>query len=438
MKTTKIIALLLVLATCIALCSCMPNLRHFAIQFAQESGELTEEELNDAEYIEFLSKISDFSARLSEKMYRNAGYKKNFCISPIAVYSALAIACESSDGETRDQLLDAIGVTYDEVLKFTNYLNSYANRKFYCEADGKSDETAHSKLVSSVWLDTSVLYKNGTVDILANKFGCDVYGASFSNGDAQKMINQYVEYKTHDTVKSNLSFDRSTALSIISAYHLKEVWSDIGGELALTLEKYDFENGNESISSINMLKSEYTAGVVYKGTKYSTFFVETQHGFKLHFILPNEGYDADDVFTEGIISQILSRKNFGAIDEEKGTVNYTRILFPSFEASFSGDISKVLAEGFGITDLFDPQKCDLSGLLSSRVHLDKLTHQSELSIGKNGIHASAELFSPDSSVPDDSEYTKVYHEFIIDRSFGFILTDDRGTVLYSGVIDNVE
>lgn len=434
----KIIAFILVFALCLSLYSCMPNLRGFAIKFAEEGREISEEELSSEKYLAFLSKISRFSAHLSASAYKELGYERNFCISPIAVYSALAIACESSQGETRDQLLCAVGVSYEEVERFTEYLYSTANRKFYCENDGRETETGHTVLSSSVWLDDSALYNLNAVNKLAGSYGCDVYAASYLSNEAQNMINQYVEYKTHRTFDSDLSFGYTNDIAIISTYHIEEVWNSFGEELTLTLETYDFTNGDESVSSVQLLKSEYAEGVIYKGVKYSTFHVNTEHGLKLHFILPNDGYNVEDVFTQGIISQVIARKNYGAIDEQNGIINYTRVLFPAFKASLNADISGMLANDFGVTDLFDAEKCDLSGLLSSSAYLENLTAQGAVKVGADGIYGTAHAYLPTNSAPKNDEYTPVYHDFIINGAFGFVLTDEYGTILYSGVIDNVK
>lgn len=434
----KIISLILILAFCISLSSCMPNLKRFAVRFAEEGKEIPQEELLSEEYLEFLSKISSFSARLSESAYKELGYGHNFCISPLAVYSALAIACESSQGETRDQLLHAVGVSYEEVEKFTEYLRFCSNKKFYCKHGNREEETGHSMLSSSVWLDSSALYNLSAVKKLTESYGCDVYSASYLSNEAQNMINQYVEYKTHDTFNSDLSFGYTNDLSIICAYHIEEVWNRFGKELTLTLESHKFTNGDGSVSSIQLLKSEYEEGVSYRGVKYSSFVARTEHGLTLHFILPNEGYNINDVFTQEIITHVISRSDFGAINEKEGIINYTRVLFPAFSASLTADISKVLANDFGVTDLFDAEKCDLSGLLSSSAYLEKLTAQGAVKIGADGIYGTAYSYLPTNSAPDNGEYTPVYHDFVIDGAFGFVLTDEYGTILYSGVVDNVK
>ncbi len=63
--------------------------------------------------------------------YLENSKEENFCVSPISVYMALALAIEISNGNTREEILKAVGVTYEEVLQFTSYLYAFANETIY-------------------------------------------------------------------------------------------------------------------------------------------------------------------------------------------------------------------------------------------------------------------------------------------------------------------
>jgi serine protease inhibitor len=41
------------------------------------------------------------------------------------------------------------------------------------------------------------------------------------------------------------------------------------------------------------------------------------------------------------------------------------------------------------------------------------------------------------SAPSD-EYTKLYFDFIVDKAFGFIITDSYGATLFSGVVNELD
>lgn len=420
----------------------MPNLKKYAIRFADGEANLTDADAKDAEYIAFIGKLSKFAARLSASVWSERGNGTNFCISPVAVYMELALACECSDGETRDELLSAVGVTYEEVERFTSYLYSFTNHTYtYTNEDDKTQKAATGKLSSSLWLDTSLLYSPSRVERLASIYNSDVYAASFSSGDAGKMINQYIEYKTSGTTKGTLNISKDTDIAMISTFYLSEVWNAIGKSLTQSLETYDFLETDGNKVKLQMLRSGYSDGRVVETDSFSSFFIETEHGYRLHFIVPKDDYKLKSVFTAEVISYVLSIKDHGHIDVAARQLHRTRVIFPAFEASFSGDLSGVLKDTFGIKSLFDAERCDLSGITQQKVHLTSLLHASEIKVDRSGIDgkpATLPTTPSTPSLPDYDEYEDVYHELMVDRAFGFVLTDAYGTVLYSGVMSNFE
>ncbi len=436
----KLIALIIILSLSLSLFSCMPNLKKFAVSFANTKAQLSESELRGEEYGEFLSALEKFGAKLGVSLYGERGNGANFCISPVAVYMQLALACECSEGETREEILSALGLTYEQVERFTKYLYSVCNREFtYVDEDDKRKVIASEVLSSSLWLDDSLPYASSKIGTLTSAYGSDVYAASFSGGDAAKMINQYLEYKTDGIFGGSTKYAKTERLAFVSAFSLSELWNGLGKNLTSTLETYDFVESDGTVLKLQMLRSGYADGRALETESFSSFFVETEHGFKLHFIVPRDGYQLKNVFTASNISRVLSVDDYGYLDSEGGMLHHTRVIFPAFEAKFNGDLSSVLGKSFGIESLFDSQGCDLSGISSSGAYCGSLMHSVSLKIDKSGIGGAEPVAltpSPSQSGPD--YYEDVYHELMVDRAFGFVLTDSYGTVLYSGVISNFE
>lgn len=438
----KILSLILICSMCLCLFSCMPNLKKYAIRFADGEVSLTDADAKDPEYVAFIGKLSKFAARLSASVWSDRGNGTNFCISPIAVYMELALACECSDGETRDELLSAVGVTYEEVERFTSYLYSFTNRTFtYTDDSDRIQKAATGKLSSSLWLNTSLLYSPSRVERLASLYNSDVYAASFSSGDAGKMINQYIEYKTSGTTAGDLKISKDTSIAMISTFYLSEVWNSIGKSLTQSLETYDFLETDGNKVKLQMLRSGYSDGRVVETESFSSFFIETEHGYRLHFIVPKDDHQLKNVFTADVISYVLSVKDHGHIDSSARQLHHTRVIFPAFQASFSGDLSGVLKDTFGIKSLFDSEGCDLSGITQQDAYLSSLLHAAAIKIDRSGIDGNPVTLptTPSTpSLPDYDEYEDIYHELTVDRAFGFVLTDAYGAVLYSGVMSNFE
>ena len=44
---------------------------------------------------------------------------------------------------------------------------------------------------------------------------------------------------------------------------------------------------------------------------------------------------------------------------------------------------------------------------------------------------------PNAGAAGPGEYKEVYHDYIVDRAFGFVIIDSYGAVLFSGVINSI-
>lgn len=436
----RIFALLIILAICLGLASCMPNLKKFAVKFADEKATVTGEELGSEEYLAFAKKVESFSARISTDIYKKYGVHQNFAISPLSIYMSLAIACESANGETRQEILDALGVSYEELSRYTKYLYSVCNQEYkHKSSEDKEIISARENLFNSIWVNSDLALKDSGVNSLASNYNCDVFSISFGRNVAENMINQYVEYKSEGAISGEIDVSSASAFEIVSIFALHEIWNDIGKELVQTFETHSFINSDGSSTETRLLRGHYSNGQVQVKDTYSTFFIDTEHGYKLHFIVPNEDYQLRDVLNAKNISDIVSLEDYGHIDDEKNEIHYTRVLFPSISTSFSANISQLLTEKYGIEALFDADGCDFSNLLSQDAYCKDFIHHNSLKVSAGGIQSGAVKISTSTEeLPDLPEYTGVYSEFAIEQAFGFILTDAQGTILYSGVINEID
>ena len=80
----------------------------------------------------------------------------------------------------------------------------------------------------------------------------------------------------------------------------------------------------------------------------------------------------------------------------------------------------------------------MSKISNVPAYADQVKHVAKLDVTKEGIEGAAvTIISNKATSPAPRPYEKVYQDFLIDRPFGFILTDVYGTTLFSGVIKNV-
>ena len=127
----KIASITIVFTLLFSLISCSASYGGFSIAEASAKREVTYTDYTQDGYGEFIDKLAVFSARLTDKVAGKwGGDDDNIVISPLSIYMALALAVECSAGDTRDEILATVGVTYEEVEGFTSYLYAFCNRDF--------------------------------------------------------------------------------------------------------------------------------------------------------------------------------------------------------------------------------------------------------------------------------------------------------------------
>ena len=436
----KIISLVLVLTMCLAFAACTVEPEGETLALASEALDVKYSDSEQEEYKEFIEKLDAFAAKLTYEVYADSDKRSNMCISPVSVYMALALATECSNGETRDEILNAVGVTYDEVKNFTKVLYAFSNRDFYY-TDMNHDKKilAFEELANSIWVDKNITLKEDGINNLANNFNCDLFSVNFRTSEGEKSINAYIKEKTHGIIDSDLDLSPETLITLINTFYLKEVWAN-GKDLRFTDKVYSFKNADGSITNTKLLQGYYADGNIYKGYGYTSFYIRTEHGFDIKFIVPTDGHTLEEVFTPENIYNINNLGDYGHIDEKNKLMHRTRVLFPKYKASFDGDLAKILQNDFGIHDLFDIGQCDFSNVTDTPIFCNKVIHKCGIDVNDKGIEGAAvTVIAMDYGAGDFSDnYKKVYHDYIVDRAFGFVVTDRYGAVLFSGVVNSVD
>ena len=435
----KILALVLVLSTCFLFASCTADSGKKQLALAANPIEVNHSDSQQDDYVEFLDKLDIFAAKLTYEVYADSDKQSNVCISPVSVYMALALATECADGETRDEILNAVGVTYDEVKKFTKALYAFSNREFYyTDMLNNKKILAFEELANSIWVDKNTTLKEDGINNLANNFNCDLFSVNFKTSEGEKAINAYIKDKTHGVIDGNIELAPETLITLINTFYLKEVWNDDGDELKFTDKAYNFKNADGSVANTKLLQGYYADGKAYEGEGYTSFYTRTDHGFNIKFILPTDGHTLDEVFTSDNIYNINNLSDYGYIDEENKLLHHTRVFFPKYKASFDGDIAEILKNDFGINDLFDFEQCDFSNVTDEQLACNGVIHKCSIEVTEKGIEGAAVTVMPMEGNAGPLEgYKEVYHDYIVDRAFGFVLTDSYGAVLFSGVVNSV-
>ena len=344
----------------------------------------------------------------------------------------LSLAAASSAGETKEELLSALGVTEEALGEGISVLWRSLNREL-----GKTGDIT---LSNGIWLDKSTPFVEETLDLLAEDYYCNSYSADFAgdNEAANRALSQYIKDETNGLIDADLALSPETVFALVNTLYLKDTWNEYGDDIARTEER-TFMQGNGEEVLRRLLQGDYSMGRAYKGENYTSYHTSTMHGFRITFLVPQDGATLSEVMTAQHIAEVSAREDWNATDEENRIHYYTRCLFPEFEGGYESDVSPVLKEEFGVEKLFDRKQSDLSALTgkTSGVYCTEAQHIATLKVDKKGIEGAAVFVIPGAGEAGPDEYETVYEDFLVDRAFGFVLADSYGTTLFAGVIHEV-
>ena len=397
---------------------------------AATAEKLSYEERKSEGFQALLASVNAFSAKLSQSVYNNYTDRNNLAVSPISVYMALAIAAECASGNTREEILSARGVTSELLNENFPLLYRSLNVTY---KDDKGEIASMLDLNNSIWIDYAYEVKGPTLQTLAEQYFCNSVSADFvnDNQNANYALRKFIKDKTHNLIDQDFKLSEETVFAIINTLYLKDVWNLLGDDLEFTQDSYSFNDSKV----IKLLQGYYNDGQIYEADTYTHFYTETYNNYKLKFILPKDGHTIEEVFTAENIATVNGVKDYGAYDEETDTKYYTRCLFPEFRASYNHDIAPILQKDFAIKDLFD-NVCNFGALSDMQACCSAVLHVTELKVDKKGIEGAAVTIMPvdgDAAPPKH----KIYSDFVVDKSFGYIITDYYGAILFTGVVENV-
>ena len=342
------------------------------------------------------------------------------------------MAAECADGSTREEILSALNVDY-ELLR-SDFLNLYRSVL-------RDTKTAKAVLGNSVWVGEGIPVKQTGVDALAEGYGAYSYSADFANDNegANQAVRHFVKEQTNGLIDRDFELSEDPFFTLINTLYLKDNWNDGGDEISLTDESYAFENADGRVTDIHLMRGHYNAVRAHEGETFTSCYTTTHSGYKLMFIVPKDGYSADEVMTTDNLAEAKSA-DYNGIDDENHIAHNTRCIFPAFSAN--GDIdAKDILEDMGIEELFDKDRgANLSNMFEDdeiKLYCPEVRHVATLEVDRKGIEGAAVTVLPADGATSAEPYETVYYDFVVDKAFGFVLMNSYGTTLFAGTVNAV-
>ncbi len=371
---------------------------------------------------------------------------KNRLYSPVNAYLGLAMTAELTGGETRQQLLDALGTQDLEELRshasalWENIYVTSSRDVTYIQSthDGTSKHsgnavirtvTTHeaSTLANSLWLDETLDYNHRPMAALARYYYTSVYQQDLSDPQALKDIQLWLNQNTGGLLTEatdNLQLPEDAKMVLFSTIYFRSRWAD---EFNADNNTQGIFHGTAGDSTATFMNKNRCQTYYYFGEDFGAVALDLKNCSRMWFLLPGPGKTVADILEDPQYLDMVTSPEGQWTARKYMQVN---LSVPKFDIQTTTDLRQGL-ESMGITHLFDPAGADFSPALRSPVYMSAANQSVRVAVDENGVTAAGyiELPAPGSPTPPEEIIN-----FKLDRPFLFVI-EKAEVPLFVGVVN---
>lgn len=347
-----------------------------------------------------------------------SGSSDNQLYSPINAYIGLAMTAELTAGQTRQQILDTLGVTGLPSLR--------QQISALWETAYQDDGNEICTLANALWLDESLTYQQQPMDVLAHDYYASVYRQDLSSQRALRDIRAWLNNNTGGLLKDsvdNIQLPEEAVLALYSTIYFQAKWQEEFNASRNTTDTFHAPNGNVTCTFMNQKLRQMH---YYWGEDFGAVSLGLKNGSRMWFILPDENKTIDDVLSSGEYLRMVTAASEGWESKKYMKVN---LSVPKFDIQAKQNLRGGF-ENMGITDLFQYGTADFSEAFEGPVFMTAANQAVRVEIDEQGVKAAAYIELPGAGA---AQPPVEIIEFVLDRPFLFIISDS-GIPLFAGAV----
>jgi serpin B len=348
---------------------------------------------------------------------------ENIAISPLSLNMALAMVWNGADGDTKQAIQQAMGMS--------DYPQSDVNDYFQKLRENfvKTDPTVKLAIANSIWTRQDFPVKTGFYDVNRNYYKAEVKEVDFSSPGTPKLINQWCSDNTNGLIKEIITDDIPSymVMYLINALYFKGEWSKQFDPSATRGTAFTKENG--SPVQVKMMNQSITAPYYHDETLSAVSLPFGNNAFSMIFILPNK-----NVSFAGMLDQLKQPGYFAKCAQPGGNAEVD-LYVPVFKIDYDILLNNTLQQlgmGVAFSDF-----ANFSGISDIPLCISFVRQKVTVSIDEQGGEAAAvtNIGMTYTSV----DLTPQKATFRADHPFLFAIRENStGVILFMGKVGNPE
>lgn len=355
---------------------------------------------------------------------------ENRVYSPLNLYIALAMLAETTDGDSRQQILNLLDVTDMDTLR--------ARVKGLWNANYQDDGYAASVLANSLWLDEDIEYVQKTLNTIAENYYASTFQGEMGSADYNAALQAWLNENTGGLLKdqaADIKTDPRTVLALASTIYFSGMWDS---KFNKEQTKEDVFHTADGDVRVEFMHEEDPLCAVYYGNGYKAISRSLAYmEYTMWLLLPDEGVSLNTMVKEGDIPGHLTKWTDYESDDRDEHWDYydVTLSMPKFDVSNSMNLIDGLKD-LGITDIFDVAKSDFTPAFADPtldVVVSEATHAARVSVDEDGCTAAALTVILDCGM--GAPEIKGHLDFNLNRPFMFLITGTDNALLFAGAVE---
>ena len=353
----------------------------------------------------------------------NAEENGNVLVSPLSLSSLLAMTNNGAGGNTETELLKALGFENQNAEEVNAYYKNLVNGLL------TADKTTKIGWGNSMWINKAHAneVKPTFKETISKEFGAELYTLAFDKKALDK-INDWSYRKTNGCVPEILDELSPNAISVLmNALYFKGIWKD-PFEKKYTKSGNFWNNGKQVFTKFmcqKMMEIDY-----YASEAEGVQLIELPYGneaFSMVVVLPNEGVEINNC-----IQDLTAEKWQNWMGSAANKI--VNVELPKFKGEFTYEENlKSALQSMGIKDLFNADKCDLSGIANNLL-VSMIKQNTFIEVNEEGTEAAAvtggEMIGSSGKEP-------IVIDFIANRPFFYAIKEkSTNAILFMGKVTN--
>jgi serpin B len=370
--------------------------------------------------------VNAFSFDFFKQFLNDTQNNGNVFTSPYSIFTALAMTYEGARGKTADEMKTVLNIeqnnaSFHEYMRtLCQYLNT--NKEYNLSTANALWVKEHYPLLET--------YKH----LIVTYYGGDITDMNFSDPAlAAKIINGWVENKTHQLIKDLISSGDIdpvfTRLILTNAIYFKGTWQIQFDEKNTSAKLFELtNNGSVDVDTMRLVGAQDFFNYTETGMLQALELPYAGNDTSMTILLPKDGYTIHDIINS------MNHQNYNELMNSMNSTSLD-IYLPKFTIKTPLYTLNTYLKDLGMPTAFTTD-ADFSGINGfGQLNIDSVLHKAFIKVNEEGTEAAAAtaVIMVTSAYPGENTTHRIV--FDADHPFMFLIQQKTtDTILFMGTV----